>query len=126
MMMVECILFALLSAAATPAPRMTVDGDGNLRDPSGAAFLARGVNWGKRSMSKDGSTLYNESDPLLAKRLLPGVNHVRLVLDYLPHAGGYFLLLTVGCATPHGVGNTGLLSQARIFHGIQIGVQCRT
>ena len=74
-------------ALASPAPRMTVDADGNLVDPSGKAFLGKGVNWGKRSMSKDGRTIYNASDPHIAKRLLPGVNHVRLVLDYYDPSG---------------------------------------
>lgn len=75
------------SSAGSPAARMTVDGDGNLREPSGAPFLARGVNWGKRSMSKDGRTLYNSTDPHIAKRLLPGVNFVRLVLDFYDPSG---------------------------------------
>merc|ERR1712070_100598 len=66
---------------------MKVDATGKVIDPSGAVFLSRGVNWGKRSMSKDGLTLYNSSDPVIAKKLLPGFNHVRLVLDYYDPSG---------------------------------------
>ena len=78
----------LVMEAHCIAPRMKVDGEGVVRDPNGHAFLAKGVNWGKRSMSeKTGATIYNASDAIIAKQLFPGLNHVRVVLDYYDPSG---------------------------------------
>ena len=79
------VLLAAAVASSVSAidqpPRMTVDADGHVRLPDGSIFHARGVNWGKRSIRPDGTTIYNASDATMAKTLLPGINHVRLVLD---------------------------------------------
>lgn len=63
------------------APRMRVDGV-HIRDPTGQIFVPKGVNYGRRSLNDKGEHLYNYSDAVIAKRLLPGLNHVRLVLDF--------------------------------------------
>ena len=62
--------------------RLVVGTDGVVRDRgTGAAFLARGVNFGMRLTPKPApaAKLYNASDPLLVKRLFPGANLIRLV-----------------------------------------------
>ena len=90
-----------LAPRCTPAPRaqakpttvprrtkrLSVGRDGRLRDPSGAIFYARGLNWGKRSMTKEGRTIYNSSDAQISRRMLPSLNHIRLVLDYYDPSG---------------------------------------
>ena len=75
-------------AGSVLAPRLRVHPDGSVRDPAGAAWRGKGVNWGARltPSPESGGGLYNASDPFIAGRLLPSVNHVRLVLDY--YSGG--------------------------------------
>lgn len=74
----------LASVAAARPVRLVVDGDGVLRDGRGGPpFLAKGVNFGMRLTPRPGvGGLYNASDPMIARKLLPGLNLVRLVLDY--------------------------------------------
>jgi hypothetical protein len=92
-MMIRAALLLLLQEAcgapptATP-PRLVVHADGTVRDASGEVVRMKGVNWGARSTPTQAypGGLYNSGDPFLARKLLPGANHVRLVLDY--YSGG--------------------------------------
>jgi hypothetical protein len=77
------------ASAAVVAPRLRVQADGSIHDPSGRKFVAKGVNWGKR-LAPTGpgglGGLYNASDPRIQLELFPNSNLVRLVLDY--YSGG--------------------------------------
>ena len=80
--LLACVLAALCAGA-----RLKVDTvDGTVRDSgTGEVFVASGVNFGTRMTPKRDpwrTPPYNESDLSIAKELLPGMNFVRLVLDF--------------------------------------------
>ncbi len=87
-MLLGFVLFSSTLFSGATA-RLTIDAaDGSLLDTeTGAPFVARGMNWGSRlTPGANGTSLYNESDVTTAQKLLPGMNYVRLVLDY--YSGG--------------------------------------
>ena len=83
-----------LCAACGCTARLVVDrASGTLRESrDGRAFVARGVNFGTRltphpDRAANPTPPYNASDMAIAARLLPGLNLVRLVLDYYSDGG---------------------------------------
>ncbi len=72
---------AVVCATGNEGLRLRVDADtGLMHDPSSSGsdpWAGRGLNFGRRNLD-----LYNSTDVETMLRLLPGTNHVRLVLDW--------------------------------------------